>query len=130
MDAARKRQRFAEGIACFNRREFFTCHEVLEEIWLEEPPTEKRYYQGLIQVAAGFHHFLNGNRVGTASLLRAGAEKLRTFPLDYGGLDLRGLLTALQPWLERLEHRQELDDLPLPKIRTLPSSLDSRAPLP
>jgi hypothetical protein len=125
MEAERKREAFGRGIDCFNRRQFFTCHEVLEEIWLEEPPEEKPFYQGLIQVAAAFHHFQNGNLYGTQSLLRGGAEKLGGYPSDYHGIDVAGLLRALQPWLERLARQQPLDDLPLPAIepaRTEPPS--------
>ena len=116
MDAERKREAFWRGIDCFNRRQFFTCHEVLEEIWLEEPLAEKPFYQGLIQVAAAFHHFQNGNLYGTQSLMRAGVEKLRGYPPDYHGIDVGGLLWALGPWLERLARREALDQLPLPTI--------------
>src|SRR3970040_1227213 len=65
MDAEQKRVKFRRGLDCFNRREFFVCHEVLEEIWLEETEEEKPFYQGIIQVAAAFHHYLNGNLPGT-----------------------------------------------------------------
>jgi predicted metal-dependent hydrolase len=116
MDPERKGESFWRGIECFNRRQFFTCHEVLEEIWLQEPPPQKPYYQGLIQVAAGFHHFQNGNLKGTRSLLRAGVEKLRRNPPDYHGIDVAGLLRALEPWLDRLARQQSLDGLALPTI--------------
>lgn len=122
MEPERKQEAFRRGIDCFNRRRFFTCHEVLEEIWLEEPPEEKPYYQGLIQVAAAFHHFQNGNRKGTRSLMEAGAGKLRGYPADYGGLDLAGLLAQLDPWLLRLRNNEPLDDLPLPAIRWVHSA--------
>lgn len=117
MDRERKRETFRRGIDCFNRRQFFTCHEVLEEIWLEETPEEKPYYQGLIQVAAAFHHFHNGNLNGTHSLMRRGAEKLRGYPADHHNIDLAGLLAQLDPWLLRLHNRQPLDTLPLPTIQ-------------
>lgn len=116
MDPERKRETFRRGIECFNRHEFFACHELLEEIWLEEPEGEKPFYQGIIQVAAAFHHFQRGNLAGLESLLRAGAEKLRGYPPDSHGIDLGGLLAALDPWLERLEHRRPLDTLSLPTI--------------
>ena len=121
MDAECKRAAFWRGIDCFNRRQFFTCHEVLEEIWLEEPPEEKPFYQGLIQVAAAFHHFQQRNRKGMHSLLEAGAEKLRLYPPDYQGLDVAGLLRALEPWLERLARREGLNTLPLPTIKRTPT---------
>lgn len=125
MQAERKRDAFRRGIDCFNRRQFFTCHEVLEEIWLQEPERTRHFYQGLIQVAAAFHHFQNGNLRGAHSLMRAGAEKLRRYPPDHHGVDVAGLLAALVPWLDRLRGREALDDLPVPTIHRLPSN---RAP--
>src|SRR3990172_2227040 len=116
MDAERKREAFWRGIDCFNRRQFFTCHEVLEEIWLAEPPEEKPFYQGLIQVAAAFHHFQRSNLHGLEVLLRAGAEKLGRYPSNYHGIDVGALLWALEPWLERLTRREALDLPPLPTI--------------
>lgn len=117
MESERKREFFQRGIDLFNRGEFFTCHEVLEEIWLEEPESEKPFYQGIIQVAAAFHHFQRGNRAGLESLLRAGVEKLRRFPPVYHGLDLAALLIELQPWFECLETNQPPGALPLPRIQ-------------
>jgi hypothetical protein len=116
MDPERKRTAFWSGVDCFNRREFFTCHEVLEEIWLDEPASEKPFYQGLIQIAAGFHHWQRRNRAGALSLLCAGAEKLRACPASCHGIDVAGLLAALAPWLERLDRGDSPDDLPLPRI--------------
>jgi predicted metal-dependent hydrolase len=122
MDPERKRETFRRGIDCFNRRQFFTCHEVLEEIWLEETPEEKPYYQGLVQVAAAFHHFQNGNLRGTHSLMLRGAEKLRHYPPNHHGVDVTGLLAQLDPWLLRLRNRQPLDALPLPVLRLAASA--------
>lgn len=117
MDPECKHEAFRRGIDCFNRRQFFTCHEVLEEIWLQEPEAEKPFYQGLIQIAAGFHHLVEKkNPRGALSLIAAGAEKLRRYPPVYHGLDLAGLLTALASWLDRLERQQPADDLLLPTI--------------
>lgn len=120
MDAVRKRELFERGIELFNRGEFFTCHEVLEEIWLEESEGEKPFYQGVIQVAAAFHHFQRGNRAGLDSLLRSGAEKLRRYPPGCHGLDLAALLVQLQSWLECLANGEPLGTMQPPKIRKLP----------
>ena len=119
MDADRKRDLFLRGLDCFNQREFFTCHELLEEIWLEEPEEEKLFYQGLIQVAAAFHHHQRGNLTGMESLLRTGVEKLRRYPPTCYGVDLAALLAALEPWLDQVTRRQPLENLPLPTIETV-----------
>ena len=114
----RKRETFWRGIDCFNQRRFFDCHEALEAIWLEESESEKPFYQGLIQVAAGFHQFFEKrNPKGALSLLRAGAEKLRRYSPAHGGLDVAALLRALGPWLAHLAAHGPTDDPPLPLIR-------------
>jgi len=121
MDPQRKSETFRRGIDCFNRREFFTCHEVLEEIWLEEPDAEKPFYQGLIQVAAGFHQLLEKqNPRGALSLIRRGAKKLEPLPPRHHGIDLAALLAALAPWLDRLERAQPTDALEPPVIQAVP----------
>ena len=56
--------RFREGIKLFNSAEFFEAHEVLEDVWRGAPAAEKRFLQGLIQVAVALHHHSKENRVG------------------------------------------------------------------
>ncbi len=118
MDPERKRALLRRGLDCFNQQQFFTCHELLEEIWLEEPEDEKLFYQGLIQVAAAFHHHQRSKLTGLESLLRAGVEKLRRYPPRYHGVDLAALLAALDPWLDALTRREPLEKLRLPVIET------------
>ena len=55
---------FSRGIALFNHGEFFEAHEVLEDVWRAAPPGEKKFLQGLIQVAVSFHHRSTGNLIG------------------------------------------------------------------
>lgn len=126
-----ERRIFRRGIDCFNRRDFFTSHEVLEEIWLEASPEEKPFYQGLIQAAAAFHHYRRGNPRGARSLLERGVEKLRRYPQDHHRIDLGRLLRRLEGWLERLGRGEPTQSLPLPKIRPArrrPKSSTSRRP--
>ncbi|MFQ5663126.1 MAG: DUF309 domain-containing protein [Terriglobia bacterium] len=123
MDAQRKRETFWRGVDCFNNRQFFTSHELLEEIWLEEPEEEKPFYQGLIQVAAAFHQsFEKRNPRGALSLLRRGMKKLEPYPPACHGIDLAAFLEALTPWLDRFAHQQPTAELLLPRIRPAPAN--------
>lgn len=70
----------------------FHAHEVLEGTWKSAPDAERDLWQGLAQVAVGLTHTLRGNRVGAATLLRRGADRIsgfadqRTHRIDVPGL--------------------------------------------
>ena len=86
---------YRHGIELFNRREFFVAHEVLEDVWRAAPAPEKKFLQGLIQIAVGMHHYSTGNRVGAQSLLARGHKNLAAYPKAYGGLNLAALRLAV-----------------------------------
>ena len=81
-----------EGIRLFNEEYFFEAHEVLEDLWKREHGKSKLFLQGLIQICAAYHHFQNGNLIGAETLLERGAQKMRSYPPDYLGIDTATLL--------------------------------------
>ena len=81
-----------KGIAEFNRRDFFECHESIEEAWGEENGRVRVFYQGLIQVAVGCCHAQRGNLRGALDLLALGHQKLEPFAPSCQGVDVKGLL--------------------------------------
>ena len=90
--------KFGRGVKLFNAGKFFEAHEVWEELWLAETEPEKTFLQGLIQLAAAFHHAGRGNSRGAQSLLAAGIVKLNRFPDDHRGLALAELRDAAKRW--------------------------------
>jgi hypothetical protein len=96
-----------QGIAQFNRQEFFESHESWELIWLPAPEPDKTFLQGIIQVAAALHHFRRGNLGGARSLLRRGVKKMEGFPGHYRGLRLNELLRAARDWQDYLQRAGE-----------------------
>ena len=73
-------ERFERGLAHFNARQFFEAHEVWEEIWLTEDEPERTFLQGLIQIAAAFHHYRRGNPEGAENLSGCGNRENYAFP--------------------------------------------------
>jgi predicted metal-dependent hydrolase len=55
MTAAERARVIAAGRDAFNRGEFFLAHEHWERAWLELAGDERRWLQGLIQIAAALH---------------------------------------------------------------------------
>lgn len=107
----------AEGLQCYRNGEFFLAHEHWEGVWLQCEEPDKRFLQGLIQIAAAFHHLQRGNTPGTASLLRAALRKLEGFPDEYGGVAVGPLRDNVKGWLEALEEAAEAPHPPVPAIR-------------
>ncbi len=102
MDDLAKELRFQEGIGQFNRGQFFEAHETWEEIWLAAQEPERTFLQGMIQVAAAFHHYFRGNRAGAKSLLEAGLKKLGSFQPVHRGIQLDLLCASAGEWIRDL----------------------------
>jgi len=109
-----------QGIRLFNEEYFFEAHEVLEDLWKREHGKPKLFLQGLIQICAAYHHFQNGNLIGAATLLERGAQKMRSYPADYLGIDTVKLLAHVDRDRERIGKMQrgEVDEkgLEFPRI--------------
>ena len=84
-----------QGIAEFNRGHFFEAHELWEEAWNETVGEEKRFYQALVQLAAGYHKLSLAQYNGARKLLERGNQTLRDFPSAYAGIDLTALREAV-----------------------------------
>jgi hypothetical protein len=47
---------YAGYFVCFNAREYYEAHDVLEHLWLQCRDENRLFYQGLIQIAGAFVH--------------------------------------------------------------------------
>ena len=94
---------YRRGLELFNRGEFFDAHEVLEDVWRAAPAAEKKFLQGLIQVAVGLHHHSRGNGVGARSLLARAHKNLSAYPASHGDIDVAALRAQVERWVNALE---------------------------
>ncbi len=85
-------EEFWQAIDQFNSGEFYACHDTLEAIWIEAPVFEKKFYQGILQIAVGLYHLGNYNWRGAVILLGEGIHRLREYQPDYGGIDIEQLI--------------------------------------
>lgn len=106
------RNGFQHGIALFNSAQFFDAHEVLEDVWREAPEPERKFLQGLIQVAVALHHYSRGNQVGCRSLLERAERNLSTYPTEHGGLNLGSLRQSLEQWCAALDQARSVPPYP------------------
>jgi predicted metal-dependent hydrolase len=111
----------AEGLACYNRADFFEAHEHWELVWLTLPEPEKSFLQALIQMTAAFHHLQSGNRIGTVSLLKRTSRRLAACTKTFGGIVVAPLRREITAWLTALEAgASHLPEAP-PRLRLAPA---------
>lgn len=106
---------YQHGISLLNQQHFFEAHEVLEDVWRDAPAPERKFLQGLIQVAVAFHHYSRGNRIGFRSLLERAIRNLSSYPAQHAGLDLAALLENLTEWRET--HDEETTPPAFPQVK-------------
>ncbi|HXO04138.1 MAG TPA: DUF309 domain-containing protein [Candidatus Sulfotelmatobacter sp.] len=116
MNSGEKDEKFLRGVLHFNAREFFEAHEVWEEIWLVEAEPERSFLQGIIQIAAAFHHYCHDNSDGAESLLAAGIVKLSRFPAQHRGLEIEELRAAAKRWARSIGKGEKPGSAQIPQL--------------
>jgi predicted metal-dependent hydrolase len=111
-----------QGIAHFNAREYFQCHEVLEDVWLGESGPRKQFLQSIIHFAVAFHHARRANPLGAVRQLRKGIAKLARYLPAYEDVDTSRLFDEGLRCLAALEQGVPLPEIPL--IHLLPDDDD------
>jgi predicted metal-dependent hydrolase len=111
-----------DGIAQFNRGEFFEQHETLELLWRAERRDVRYLYQGILQIGVAFHHLRRLNHHGTVYMLTRGANYLAPFAPRCQRVDVAALLrdaAAARLAVERLGPGRlaEFDWRLVPKVR-------------
>jgi len=92
-----------EGIAQFNRGEYFEQHETLELLWRAERRDVRRLYQGILQIGVAFHHLRRRNHHGTVYMLTRGAGYLAPFAPRCRGVNVERLLKDAAAALAEVE---------------------------
>jgi predicted metal-dependent hydrolase len=119
------------GVALFNAAEFWHAHERWERLWLVAKDPERRFLQGLIQLAAAYHHVKRGTLRGAVRLFDAALTKLEPYADGYLGVDRTDAITA------SIVHRRcvmqgdaiEASDYPKLRYNSSTSSIQRNLPL-
>jgi len=104
--------RFQEGVRLFNHREFFECHEVLEEVWTPQQGPRRLFLQSLIHVAVGFYHHGRGNPAGAIRQLRKALRKLSGYLPMCEDIDTARLYEEAGAVLRQIEEGSEVAGYP------------------
>jgi predicted metal-dependent hydrolase len=116
MQTAQYHPLYLQGIEHFNACDFYESHEVWEELWQDYQGPDRKFYQGLIQVAVALHHFGNGNIGGARKLYHSSRSYLQPYRPHHMGLDLEKLFANLKACFADILAAQE----PHPAIQINP----------
>ncbi|MGG6264704.1 DUF309 domain-containing protein [Leptolyngbya sp. AN03gr2] len=116
-------EEFWQGVDQFNQGEFYACHDTLEAIWIEAPMFDKKFYQGILQIAVGLYHLGNHNWRGAVILMGEGLSRLGDYQPDYGGINVEQLVDETAEFLSQV---QTIGADRVSRIVTTPSELDDR----
>lgn len=85
----------------FNRdRDYFECHEVLEELWLAENYDLR--YKGLLQIAVALFHVRNDNIRGGIKMFKSALSYLAPYPKELLGINLDKLKREVADYISML----------------------------
>ncbi len=115
--------RFKKGLELFNEGEYYECHEVIENLWLETPSEDphRDLYKGVIQAAAAIYQFDRGILTGAIGLFQTSIQYLEPYSPKSLGLDVQQLIEGMKACfnpLERWDRKKEvaLDEKLIPKL--------------
>ena len=96
--------RLREGIRLFNQRQFFACHEILEEFYQNADAEHRPFLEGLIQLAAAFRMFSDfGETKGPVRMIYQALIRFENFQPAFLQVRVKELCQAAEAWAKAAE---------------------------
>ncbi|CAG9621032.1 DUF309 domain-containing protein [Sutcliffiella rhizosphaerae] len=109
-------EEYYEFFICFNEGDYYTCHDLLEEIWMTDK--ENYFLKGLLQMTVAIYHYEYGNVKGARMMMEAGSRYIQKYRPMYWGIDLEKVHSFIEQCLGILPI--DIDKVPFEKVDTLP----------
>lgn len=96
-------------------RDYFECHEILEEFW-KESNTKEPIWVGLIQLAVGMYHYRRGKQAGALKMLQGSYQILQQeqVALSHLGLDIEQLFELIRETIQNINSHVPYVSISLP----------------
>ena len=98
-------------------RDYFECHEILEEYWKEHLPLDREsVWVGFIQLAVGMYHYRRNNLSGALRTLQKAKQILSKHPhvIEQLGIDSEGLSSLLHNSIHKVQNTDPYTSPSLP----------------
>jgi uncharacterized protein len=101
----------------FNEGDYYTCHDLLEEIWMTDK--DNYFLKGLLQMTVAIYHYEYGNVKGARAMMKAAHLYLQKYRPTYWGVDLEKVYPFIETCLETFP--QTTDKVPYEQAESLPA---------
>ncbi|OEH93993.1 DUF309 domain-containing protein [Bacillus solimangrovi] len=107
---------YYEFFVKFNEQDYYTCHDLLEEIWMTDKSNS--FLKGLLQMSVAIYHYEYGNVKGARIMMKAAHNYLKDYLPVYWGLDLEHVCKFIEECISIIPY--ELDSVPYHDVGKLP----------
>jgi uncharacterized protein len=109
-------EEYYEFFILFNEGDYYTCHDLLEEIWMTDK--DNYFLKGLLQMTVSIYHYEYGNVKGARSMMKAAHKYLQPYRPKYWDLDLEKIYPFIEQCLEI--YPTDIDKVPYEEVTNLP----------
>lgn len=89
---------YYEFFVKFNEGDYYTCHDLLEEMWLTE--RDNYFLKGLLQMTVALYHYGYGNVKGARLMMEAAHRYLQVYRPLHWSLDLEKMYPFIEACLQ------------------------------
>ncbi|HWO98392.1 MAG TPA: DUF309 domain-containing protein [Bacillus sp. (in: firmicutes)] len=100
----------------FNEGDYYTCHDLLEDMWMTEK--DNLFLKGLLQLTVALYHYGYGNIKGARVMMRTACQYLQPYRPFHWGLNLEQVFAFMEKCLSIFP--EHLDFVQFESIGTLP----------
>lgn len=100
----------------FNEGDYYTCHDLLEDIWMTDK--SNLFVKGLLQMSVAIYHYEYGNVCGARLMMTAGKEYIQRYRPAFWGVDLERVHSFIENCLSIIPH--DIEQVPYDRVNELP----------
>jgi uncharacterized protein len=100
----------------FNEGDYYTCHDLLEDMWMTDKGN--LFFKGLLQMSVAIYHYSYGNVKGARLMMQAAHDYLQAYRPNHWGLDLEKVYPFIEECLGIFP--QDIDRVPFEQVDDLP----------
>jgi uncharacterized protein len=78
----------------FNEGDYYTCHDLLEDMWMTEK--DNLFLKGLLQMSVAIYHYEYGNVKGARMMMQTAHDYLQSYRPRFWGLDLEKVYSFIE----------------------------------